>query len=495
MIAKIGNRRTKNNSLRAGCCTDFTGFAKTVHALRNIPFCGLDICVETVHGDPCLPLDETAINTVIAKIPLKILRYSADNYEFPKFIFDEPMEDCDALRCLKPLLLASASQVTEISICLGSGLKLRDDLMDNGVNWSFPQLKNFEFRMKWGRSLTDTEIQLFTTAATNSPKLRAFVVFIPSFFEKSELEAQSGSILNFFTAAPAGCRARLVSDIEYPHTLACVPLCWRNHLAVDGFNLVVGGRDGITEDSELAEQEILLENSRCYLETAEVDMFSLAQILLDKASFPKLKRLSIYIDFQYWRNEHPAVLPANLRRFNWQRCFPALNEIFLRQPEPDQLRLPPIFISKLIDMVSNRNTDSSTESEETSCLDVQRPYCSRSLPGFETTEADFFCKLCPNVERLNITCMPSLLPALWGRLVCLKYLTLEIRQSVDLDSVLCGVHPEEVEELKGKDLAYLKTVQIVPTHAPIAYLRGKFSLCPDVSIALWVGYLINCTIP
>ena len=84
---------------------------------------------------------------------------------------------------------------------------------------------------------------------------------------------------------------------------------------------------------------------------------------------------------------------------------------------------------------------------------------------------DFFGILCPrlrNLDRGRVSFPPDLL----SRWKLLENVTLELRPVVNLDSVFCGIHPEEVEELKGKGKACWKPVQMVPIRAPITHLTG-----------------------
>ena len=43
----------------------------------------------------------------------------------------------------------------------------------------------------------------------------------------------------------------------------------------------------------------------------------------------------------------------------------------------------------------------------------------------------------------------------------------------NLDSVICGIHPDEIAELRKEDDEYLKAVNIVPVMPSITCMRGE----------------------
>ena len=104
----------------------------------------------------------------------------------------------------------------------------------------------------------------------------------------------------------------------------------------------------------------------------------------------------------------------------------------------------------------------------------------RSNPSRAATQ--FYVEMFPNIEKLDIIKYEDAagqvpFGSIWN---WLELKELKVRGNLrpttgNLDSVFCGIFPEEVAELQLKDDEYLKKVNIVPVMPAVTCLNSKLS--------------------
>ena len=223
----------------------------------------------------------------------------------------------------------------------------------------------------------------------------------------------------------------------------------------------------------------VLPNSRATLIKAKLHAFRLAKMLQQGVCFQNLEDLTVQINLAYFRRKYPAFVETILRKSLWKQCFPNVRKLSVYEPEQDgdleDYALEDDYEAEILETINAFSSD-QTEQVEDSHLEVSSlKLLNDGWPGvfLNERELEFVCSLCPYTKELKMYGFYEAYPYLWGHLQNIASCHIVIEEAENMDAIFCGLHAEEVEELEGRDLEYLKAVHIVPILPPLTHLPSK----------------------
>ena len=207
----------------------------------------------------------------------------------------------------------------------------------------------------------------------------------------------------------------------------------------------------------------------------------------------QLVELEVSINFSRLSRQHPHLISLLLQKHAWRQCFPKLQNLkFGSKAEKISEDFIQEFAAQFCAGIEVPDCKELGESD--SALTVGRLSLG-DMAGFQWTADDcqFFTDLCPNMIYFCVSddCKPFL-PNFFERLT--KVVTLEFPSvdNVNLDCLICGIHPEEADALGRCSVNYLRKVHIVPVRPPLSYLTRMNLLSLRVFFFQHISVRLNC---
>ena len=415
----------------ATACENLMEFARDLEGLSVVPFFGLNINIEMTHPGSCPDSVGSAISTVTSAVPIRMLSFDTGDGS------GEVKANCQAFLFFKQI---------QSSV--------------------FLQLKIFKVDYD-SSNVVQAELPLLKKIVGGAPNLEEF--HFDSFY-KYQLRFGGGEdtlLANVADEVLDGSKALLVRYTE-PDEIPDPTKSYLNRLAVVHFGH--GIMSNINESPHWDVKKVILENSRQTLVEARLEVSTLALILRHGLIFRNLREISLEIPV--WHHDHPEFMSKILCSESWKRCFPRLRTLAMAEtfmgPNAETM-------SQLIGGFPNFEP----------CPTVQEPCPEPGIeelkllqgeyePFLEVREhlAAFLYRLCPGVKRVRLVDTEQNLGLLMYMFKSMEDLQIHVTRTENLDPVFCGLDAEEVKELEGKDLDYLKAVHIVPSDPTIAHLTG-----------------------
>ena len=455
---------TRNTREIRNACQELPDFASAIQHMAIIPFTGLNIRVNPNHSEPSIQaFDELYINAISEKVPVKFLNIQVRERDglMTKAGSHPECEACTKLvQFLKLILDAHAGQLEEISIA-GSCSPLittGTDVDSNGHR--FPRLKKLAldfYDLKkpcGGEQEAYNYIRKLVSSAPNLEQLEIENCLSPFGSFCIDWDSRIENVCKFLLE---GSRARLVldhspldEDEQYTESVL-------NHLAFRHVNN--RGRQVFR----------FLQSSRTVVESAELDLLLLLQVLRQKISLRNLRELQLNINFPYVRLKFPALMDRVLMaREGWKRCFPRLEKLKIMKSS-EKLSAASLQSALSLQLPSEDN-DGADFQDTVPHLEIQQLEIDSAV-RLTHRYWMLICRLCPLVTTLSIPCHFIY--------ACVRRVGNPIPQlalATNMDWIFCGLTPQELMELRGNFgtvTEYLKAVLIVPPFPPITHFSRE----------------------
>ena len=371
-----------------------------------------------------------------------------------------------------PIEFISIFNFTEISVVL-----IPEKLADFQKYFSpcaFPVLKNFKFDsdklFKPTSPTYSTLLDFLKKVVQSAPELEEFHLndFVSS--NSTNMDEYNQCLEDLVSQVLDSSRALLVFDQNHRKASDLSTNCL-SRLAVRNFHVM---------DCYLATQnydvwKIMLKNSMRQLEKAKLNIQLLTEVFLNEIPMVRLERLYLSIS-RHYEDAYSPLLDVILRKHVWKRCLPNFKVLFLGEDAVSDGSAK-VLIPELISRLNRAPIISCTEEEEdNSRLEVESIEHFQRHSFLPEVRCAFFCDLCPHVRHLELVqpVNESFVPHFYNRLQSVEHLNWsQVYPERNVDHRLCGIHPEEAELLKKKDIEYLKRVHIVPVEPSITFLTSK----------------------
>ena len=494
--APLSPATERQHSSTAGTgCEKLDRFAKSVEGMSVVPFLELNTQLKLHYhlsnSSPTL-FDEFTMNNVAAKVTIPKMRVEIDDgsdYGLRKGEEELKCERglcccCNSVSFLNSVLSANAHQLVQLSVIVPGISTLNLESIAN-KSCGFPQLKIFKFDGPEHVLLRDRPklLSFLKNFVGCAPKLEQLHL---GHLTGRTMECHrwgggyEGVPLEDMVTTVIGERNILLVCNRYPDEVPELsPAIW-NKLAVRKFILEdfhnelydyfdQDDDDGADHEINCAPLNVILRNSQSTLELAKMNSLILAQITINGLVFTKLQKLCL--KFPSSRENYPAFRAAVLRKQAWKLCFPNLKVLIVQQATWGANR--PELIRELCGKLRDSFGTFPAAGGANSWMGAQQLV----VGDLQLSLYDFAClgELCPNVKNLCWQNRSRLaLPYFFTRLKSIEIIDLIVWESEDLDWMFCGIHPEEAEELKSKDVEYLQAVHLIPVCPPITPLQSMF---------------------
>ena len=173
-------------------------------------------------------------------------------------------------------------------------------------------------------------------------------------------------------------------------------------------------------------QAILLENSSSTLETAELDLLSITQILQSEMPFTRLKEIQLTIHTAFLLAHGDSILDLGFCKHAWMQCFARLRSLAIITTSVKSFFYEYLAGLLITWLTSNSVSGSDAGRIIASGLQLDKVSLSGSRTPFSTELSAFLGSLCSHVRHVVIDCEATEVIEVVGRLTSVETLELAI---------------------------------------------------------------------